>query len=575
MIAINRRDLAYGLDAIGETVSIFSLARPYSLLLALGCLLLLVTNILILAFPSLLNAAISLIEKKQGAKVSLLFTQIEFVSLTQLLMAIVALGLAGAIIRTLSRMAIFDVGRRIENDVRSKLFFHASILDDSFSKRAPVGDVMNHMTTDVANIRMITGFASLNIMNIVFVFVLTVPYLVRIDSAIALATLLPFPLMMISTWALTKKMFLATKGYQEELGHMVSHVQENLHGAHVVRLLNQQESESARFLLTNQKTFDASMAVSRIRILMLPMMRLVLGISISLVILLGGMAVLDGRIGIGDFVEVNTRILQLSWPAMSIGFVMSIFARGQASIKRINHILATKPKITDGDLEIDEIKNIDVAGLKLNTSSADEGVSFVVNQGEMLGIVGRSGSYKSTLLRYLYRRIPVLNGTVFFNGHDINSLKLKSIYDQIAVVSEESYFFNQSILENVRFCRPSASIEEVLEILRAVEFESDLKSFPNGIDTIIGERGVTLSGGQRQRIALARALIADRSVLILDDSLSATDAKTENKIIDYLKSSLSEKIVIFTAHRVSTLRHATRILMLEQGKIVDHIGYQE
>lgn len=566
---------AFGFPVTGTSLTFTALLKPYFWQLLLGAVLLLLSSVIVLAFPKFINGGITLIEKAQTAKLNFGLFALSISDIYDLLLLMVSFALLGAIVRILSRMVVFDVGRRIERDVRARLFFHISIFDDTFFRNVSVGDAMNRMTSDVVNIRLITGFAALNIMNIVFVFALTVPYLWRIDEMLAIAALLPFPLVILATGFLTQKMFNKTKAYQEELSNLTTHVQENLLGAQVVRLFHQQKEEEQRFLQTNQKTLNAALELSRVRIFMYPILRFVLGASVGLVILLGGQAMIAGRINLGDFVEVNARILMLAWPAMSVGFVMSIYNQGKASLTRINNILNMAPVILDGDVNIGPIEKIDVVNLNANFERPTNLINFSVERGQLLGIVGQSGSFKSTLLRCISRRKLVKDGVIFFNEHDINSLSLTSLYENISVVSEDAFLFNRSIVDNVRLANTQASMDDVKNALSAVGLDDDVRQFSKGIDTVVGERGITLSGGQRQRLALARALVANKSVLILDDALSMVDAKTESLIIENLKPYFQNRLVIFASHRFGVLKNADKIFVLAKGQIVQSGSHAE
>ena len=548
-------------------ISLFGLMRPYALNVLGGSMLLLATNLIIVALPLLINAGISLIEKQNSAPVMFFYWRLDFSSLASVVYWIIGLAIIIAIIRTLSRMVLFDIGRSIEKDVRALVFNQICIRDDNFLMRHNVGDIMNHLTSDVNNLRMLTGFATLNIINIIIMFVFTVPLLFRIDSKLACFALLPFPLVMIAMSGISKKMFDTTRFYQERLSVLVNHVQENLLGAHIVRLFHQQKAESTRFVATNDSTYEAALKLARVRMLMIPLMRLVIGLAVALILLMGGQAIILGTISLGDFVEINARILQLTWPAMSVGFVMSIYSRGQASIARLNKLISLKPLLIDGPEELGSLEKISVQDLVINPEKP-AGISFSLRAGQLLGVVGMSGSYKTTLLKSIYRRSLVSQSTIFFNDHDINNLSLNSIYKNMAVVTQESILFHKTIRENICLARPDASEEEIHEILRITKLTEEVNHAPEGLDTIIGERGITLSGGQRQRVALARALLARRPLLILDDALSAVDADTERHIIREINNYLHDSMVIIATHRLAAIKKAHEILVLDKGLVL-------
>jgi ATP-binding cassette subfamily B protein len=304
-------------------------------------------------------------------------------------------------------------------------------------------------------------------------------------------------------------------------------------------------------------------------------MRLVIGLSFGLILLLGARALLEHRISLGDFVEVSIRMLQLTWPAMSVGFIMSIYSRGQASIARINNLLSYIPTIIDGPYELRNLHSINVKDLKLNSQKINHSISFSIKSHELVGIVGPSGSFKSTLLRALYRRHPLAPAKIFFNDHDIISINLNSLYNNIAVVNQEPLLFNTSIRKNLSFYCDTISDKELIKILAVTKLNDEINHMPNGLDTLIGERGISLSGGQRQRVALARALLAKRALLILDDALSAVDAHTEEYIINNLKDYAHKSMILISTHRLNVLAHAHNILVLDKADIVDQGRHEE
>lgn len=564
---------AFGLSIEPEPISLRALLRPYRHRLVLGGFLLVLTNLVLVFLPTLINAGVSLLEQGAPAQISYL-PLISFSHIYSVVALLISLAILGALIRTLSRTVIFDIGRAIERDVRELLFYRMSILEDDFYNKHSVGDILNHLTSDVTNVRLLTGFAALNIMNIIIVFLLTVPLLLAINPLLALCALLPFPLMAISMTGLSKRLFEASRAYQNELDNLVSHLQENLLGAHVVRLFHKQDAEAQRFSKTNNNTYKAAIAQAQVRALLLPFMRLVMGFAIALILWLGGQAIVHGIITAGDFVELNARILQLTWPAMSIGFVMSMYSRGSASIVRINELLSHKPAIKDGAYELKNLSKVQIKKLTLN-NAIDRALSFSLSPGQMVAIVGMSGSYKTTLLKTIYGRIPVKEGTIFFDDHDINDLTLSSLYEHMSVVTQEPSLFHQSIKDNICFMRPDATFEEIFEVLRITRLDQDLKQFNDGLNTVVGERGITLSGGQRQRVALARALIAQKPLLILDDALSAVDLEMKQHIMAELYLYASQTMVIMATHNIATVENAQHIIVLDKGAVVAQGSFED
>ncbi len=554
-----------------------ALFRPYWRQLMLGLLALITTNLFALILPRLVNMGISVIE---GKKVPY------FTSITSIVLAILALAVLAAIARTYSRILMFGVGREIERDVRRDVFVHLSTLSPSFYEKRSVGDLMSHMTSDINNIRMCTGFAVLNILNIVIVFAGTAPVLFSIDHQVAFAALLPFPLVMITAQALSGRMFQRVREYQASLSDLSARIQENLSGAQVVRVFHQEEAENTRFAAVNDHAFRAAIRLAKMRVVMFPLMRMMGALGVAVTLFVGGRAVVLGHIDLGDYVEINARLLQLAWPAISLGFVMSVYSRGQASLARMNVLLEARPEIVGGALPApkqvvrDSADQFFVVAHNLSVQLPQSakpilyGVSFTVKPGEVLGVVGPTGAGKSTLTRALCREVNVARGQLLIDGQDICDWQLHALRKFVAVAPSEAFLFSASMRSNITFARPDASQDEVMEVVRMVDLTRDVDGFADGLETMIGERGVTLSGGQRQRVALARAILARPKMLILDDCLSAVDAQTQSTIVERLKQPVGDgthtpPAMIIVSHRLSVVQEANEIVVLDKGQIVE------
>lgn len=559
-----------GFRAIKGQITLLSLFKPYYGQLCLGFIYLLLTNALVLYLPRLINIGIQLID---GEKVGVSSVLVDFTNMTQLALAIVILALLAAMVRILSRRTLFNVGRYIEADLRQKLFFHLSLLSFDFYKRRSVGDLMNHMTGDINNVRLSSGFATLNIFNVIIIFSGTLPILISINPKLALASLLPFVLVVIASKSLSKHMFDRVKNYQASLSQLTEHVQENLSASQVVRVFHQEENEEKKFAFTNENNFQVAKRLANIRSLMFPFTRMMVGIGLATALYVGGREIILGTITIGDFVEVNARLLQLSWPAISVGFIWPVFVRSQASIDRINELLQEQPLIIDGNKSLADLQNIRASSLSINFDKRQlilDQINLELKQSQVLGVVGTSGSGKSTLVRALSREILVQPGQLLYNEIDAGEWNLSDVHRQISVVSSEPFLFSASVKDNMLFASPDASDEDLQRVVDLLNLSDDIASFPDGINTSIGERGAMLSGGQRQRIALARALLSKAKFLLLDDCLSAVDANTESKIVNALHQQKQGLGLLIVSHRLSALRYADEILVLDKGKIVGH-----
>lgn len=565
----------------GRTLS--ALFKPQTSTMLLGFFWLAITNLCSLAVPGLVNLGIDLVE---GRKTTAPF------SLPGVVAAIVVLALVGALVRTQSRIVLFSAGRDVERALRSDLYAHLATLSSTWFGKASTGDVMSRLTNDLTNIRLLFGFALLNAINGIIVTVVTLPLLLLLDVKVALISLIPFPLVIVASQLVSKTMFRRTKENQEAIGALSTVVQESLAGQMVVRAFSQEDAVVTRFAKKNDDVFDASMRLAKIRLLMGPLMGLMGSFAIAAALWSGGAAVADGRMTIGDVVEMNTRLLQLTWPMIALGFTMSVFQRGKASLARINELLLARPDVVDGGTRRSDagltgklvIKDL-VVEVGADKKRAVDGVSVDVAAGSFLGVVGKNGSGKSLVLKAIARQLPVARGQIVIDDVDVNDWHLSALRRApggIAVVPEDGFLFSQTIKENLTFGATDVSDADVDAIVDLVDLRRDIERFPQGLQTMVGERGVTLSGGQRQRVALGRALLARPSILLLDDCLSAVDVETEQNIIRALQAGAALKAggaggaskaatptVIMVSHRLSALRVADQIIGLQEGRVVE------
>jgi ATP-binding cassette subfamily B protein len=548
--------------------------------MGLGALWLVLTNMCALAVPRLVNMAIDSVE---GRKAQWPFQDGEGATFGGIIGVMVVLTLIGAGVRTLSRVVLFSAGRDVEQDLRRSLFAHLGTLSSTFYGKSSVGDVMSRLTNDLTNIRLLSGFALLSALNALIIVVVTLPLLVSLDAKVGLLALSPFPLVIVLSQVVSKRMFHRTRESQEAIGKLSTTVQESLAGQMVIRALSQEDAVIDRFAVQNKLVFQTSMRLARIRILMGPLMGLMGSLSIGIALYVGGAAVIEGRISIGDVVEINTRIMQLTWPMIAVGFTLSVWQRGKASLTRINEVFSARPDILDGEHtragprlkgEI-FVKNV---SLRLGTPERVvlDDVTLHIPAGTFQGIVGRNGSGKSLLLKAMARQLDAHDGSVMVDGvpiRDWSLLALRQAPGGIGVVPEDGFLFSATIRENLAFGAAAdvddAAINAVVDL---VDLRRDIDRLPDGLNTMVGERGVTLSGGQRQRVALGRALLARPAVLMLDDSLSAVDVETEQNIIASLRalgSGADRPTIIMVSHRLSVLRGADSIVGLTNGAIVE------
>ncbi len=561
-----------GQVASARPIHLWALFTPYKRELVAGLLLLLGTNGGSLVLPRLVNVVVSLIEHGKTTPIHLLgVTWMHAHSVGPLVSCICALACLGAVIRTLSRRVLFDVGRGVERDVRDRLFAHLSVLSPAFYQRNSVGDLLSRLTNDINHMRLFAGFVVLNALNLVIVFAATIPILFAIDWVVALCALLPFPLVVLCARALGGRMSACVKEQQESLGELTAHIQENLSSIQVVRAFGQEAAEVTKFDRSNTRAYRASLALAVLRIFTFPFMRVISGLGVAVTLFVGGRAVVFGRITLGDFVEVNARLLQLAWPAISLGLIVAMFHQAKASVRRLNGVLIAPPDVVDGAHKGETVLPLQVKSLTANVPGKKEpilrDVCLELKRGQTVAVVGQSGQGKSTLVRALHRGLVIPRNTVFFGHVDAVDWHLLSLLHGVAVVPQESFLFSASMRDNIAFGRPDAPSWDIEKIVQEVGLEPDIATLPQGLDTLVGERGVMLSGGQRQRVALARTLLLRPQVLLLDDCLSAVDAETETRIVTMLRQGDWASSVLIVTHRLSAVRHAHEIVVLEEGAV--------
>lgn len=559
---------AFGYHVKQQKLLLKNLVLPYKKNLFLGFIFLLFTNLNNAILPRLINKCVNFITKEKEIFINFIDIKFNILNINNCLLIIALLATIGVFIRTLSRVLIFDVGRNVEKDCMSILYKHLLIQDDEFYKKYKIGDLMNHLTSDVANIRMMTGFSLLSILNILLLCCISVPLLFLINYKLALVAFTPFIFIIIIAKTLSAKIFKSTKAHQEQLSNLASHLQENLLLFQLVKIFHRQSYEEERFKQTNDDVFASAFLVGKNRIIMNPLMRLCLGISVGFVLIYAIFLIQNNTISLGDFVEFNTRILQLAWPFMSVGFVISSYSRGLASLERINKLLNQQPKVTDGTESINKITSISISNLHLNKDKKP--LNLHITSPHKLAIIGPNGSFKSRLLNILCARIKIDNKKILFNEHDINNLKLDSLMQQITFVSENPFLFNTSIRQNLSLGDVIPSEEELINALKIVRLLDEVNNFPYKVDSIIGERGISLSGGQKQRLAIARAIISKKPILIMDDALSATDTISESHIMKELQKLPHIKIMILTIHRLSCIKSMDSIVVLDNGEMVGY-----
>ncbi|OGQ22338.1 MAG: hypothetical protein A2138_00335 [Deltaproteobacteria bacterium RBG_16_71_12] len=544
-----------------------------------GALWLLATNTLLLAVPRLVNEGIAVVEGTTGRGGSLLaLFGLPTDRLWPVVAAIGVCALLGAGARVASRVVLFNVGRDVERELRGETFAHLATLSPGWFREHNVGDLMSRLTSDMTNIRLLGGFALMNALNTAIVFAATLPIVLALDVQVAALALAPFPLVILGAQLTARVVFKRTREVQAALGALTTRVQENLAGQAVVRAFSREAAEETSFDGTNQELRRRSLSLALARMVFAPIGGLgALGVALALYA--GGAAVLAGRLDVGDVVELSTRLVQLGWPMMALGLIISVIQRGRASLSRIHELLRARPDIVDGTVDRPVQGVVEANGLTVEVAPGKVGLADLhvkVERGRVLGIVGKNGAGKSTLLRALARQLPCPRGQLALDGVDVNDWHLRALHAGVGVVPEEAFLFSDTLRDNLAFGRPDATDAEIEAVVDLCDLRRDVTALPAGLATLVGERGVTLSGGQKQRVALARAILSRPAVLLLDDCLSAVDSETEANIVAALRRGFvtaggdtRPPTLLVVSHRLSAVREADEVIVLDGGRVAE------
>lgn len=505
-------------------------------------------------------------------------------SLTQILKP--ALGMVGvaaviSIGRYFWRYFIIGASRNIETELRDKLFGHLLEMPAKFYQDNKTGDLMARATNDMNAVRQSIGFGFVQFFDGVFMSGMIIAAMIADNASVALYTVIPLPLVTVLILMFGKLVGGQFKRVQEVFSKLSDIAQETFAGMRVVKAFVKERHFSEKFSIENDRYEDAIMDLVKTFGFFFPLISFLSGISTVILILVGGNAVVRNTMSPGDIIAMISYLEMLVWPLMGAGFTVNTIQRGLASLKRINEILDTKSEIevAQGTRDDRPAGSLGVRDLDYTFPGAArkalEGISFEVAEGATLGILGRVGCGKSTLLKALPRLLDPGKGKVFIGGIDAGDYTLAALRKAFGFVPQESFLFSDTVRNNILFGAPEVAQERFGELVRIASLEKDIALLPNGLDTVVGEKGLTLSGGQKQRIAIARALALDPPILVLDDALSAVDAETEEKILQSLLKERRGRTNIIVSHRVSTLRHADAVLVLQDGKMSQYGGHRE
>ena len=487
---------------------------------------------------------------------------------------LVAVVLIKGVFQFLTRWIIIGISRDIEFDLRNDLFRHLESLSYSFYQRTRTGDIMAKATNDLNAVRMLLGPAIMYTANTIVFTLGALAFMLKISPRLTLYAFLPLPAISIVIQYFGRRIHERFERIQAMFSDISARAQENFSGARVVRAYVQEEAEIAAFEEANQEYIRRSLKLVRLMGMLWPTLETTLGLAVVLVLWLGGREVLLGRISVGKFVAFNTYMVQLTWPIIALGWVINIFQRGTASMGRINELLIEKPEIIDTptlDAPQQIVVDIEFRHLSYSYNGAPvlHDINLRIPAGSSLAIVGPTGSGKTTLVNLIPRVYDAARGSVLIDGRAIQDYPVETLRRNIGFVPQETFLFSDTIRENIAFGTDHVTDEEIKNAAQGANIAADIESFPEQYRTIVGERGLTLSGGQKQRTAIARAIIRDPRILILDDALSSVDTHTEDKILNHLREVMQGRTTIFISHRVSTVRNADQIAVLHGGRLVE------
>ena len=562
--------LLAGMSKDFQPLKRYFIKNRWSLVLGFACLL--TVDFLQLLIPQVIKRAVDLLTGWTGTQ-EILF---------KYGLAILAIALMIAVFRYIWRHLILGHAREVEKGLRRHLYKHLQTLSLSFYQRKKSGDIMAMAVNDLNAIRMATGMGIVALTDGVVLGAAAIGFMMSISAKLTLISLIPAPVIIIFSGILTRRMSSGFERVQDTFSHLTEHVREAFAGIRVIKTYSREEWERSRIQREGQKYIRENMGLAKTLALFFPMMVIFTNLGLAIVIWLGGRLTILGDISTGDFVAFISYLNLLTWPMMAMGWVTNLIQRGSASMRRINKILDEVPEIKDPAQPIDVgqisgeivVRDLDFtySGQK---NKALKNISLRIAPGETVALVGRVGSGKTTLLHLIPRLLDVPEGTLFIDGNDVCCILLETLRKNIGFVSQEITIFSDTVRNNVLFGREGVSSETLETALVTAGIRDDIEGLKQGLDTRLGERGVTLSGGQRQRLTIARALIHDPPILILDDALSMVDTLTEEKILNKISELRRNKTTLIVSHRTSTINRADRIIVIDDGMVAEQGTHEE
>ncbi len=545
--------------------------RPYKKSLVTGILCIFISVIIGLLVPLLV-----------GRAVDDLRMEVTWEKLTRYALTILGVSAISGLFLFLQRRILIGMSRHIEYDLRQDFYAHLQRLPLSFFQANRTGDLMARATNDLAAVRQLAGPMIMYTMQTVFVVALILPLMLRISPRLTLLLFVTMPLVSLTVKYFGQQVHVRFEKIQEFFGQISARAQENFTGVRVVRAYAQEGAEIAAFDHLNRQYAERNLSLVRISAVMRPLLQFVIGTGFVLIIWYGGTLAARGQITVGQFTEFNLYLTRLIWPLIALGYVVNLYQRGTASLKRMNAIFAVEPAIADlpGVRERPPVRGrIEFRDLNFQYHEHGEpvlrGINLTIEAGQTVAFVGRTGTGKSTLMNLIPRIVEAPPDTVFIDGVSVRDYPLAQLRGAIGYVPQETFLFSDSLAENIAFGVERAARAEIEWAAEIAGMTEDVRSFPDGFDTLVGERGITLSGGQKQRTSIARAVLRQPKILILDDALSAVDTYTEEKILSRLRGVMRERTSLIVSHRISTVRDADLICVLDEGGIIERGTHDE
>jgi len=555
--------------------------RPHRKVVLIGVAALVVVNLLSVSIPLLVRRVID--DLQDGFALQDVLAQAAL---------IVALATVMGAVRLYSRMLVFGVGRQVEAELKQQIFDHLLKQEPGWVQTTGSGEVISRATSDVENVRRLLGFAVLSLTNTVLAYALTLPAMLSIDGWLTVAAVGLYPLMLMVVRLFGGRMMRQQRRQQEALASLSDLIQEDLSGISAIKIYGQESTEQTAFAGRNRIYRDAALNLARTRSTLFPLLEGISSISLLLLLALGSGQLESGRLSIGDLVALILFVERLVFPTALLGFTLNTFQTGQVSLERVEELLQRRPLIVSSASPTPPTKPgrgaVEARGLTVRYPNAPRpalvDVSFELHPGELVAVVGPVGCGKTTLARALGRMVEVDPGQLWLDGVDITSLDLAELRGQVGLVPQEGYLFTASLADNLRYGEPDAPFERVEAAARQARLEGDIKGFPDGYQTLVGERGITLSGGQRQRTALGRALLVRTPLLVLDDALASVDNTTAAEILRTIRSEQANaqsndqglgRTVLMISHQLSAAAACDRVLVLEEGRLVQQGRHSE